>query len=65
MKKNEALILYKTHCSGTTICDNYVDCTLYQQIFLGLMAAEDINFERKIEGTLRAIAESLGVKFKK
>ena len=53
------------HTSSVTIFPkNYDDCTLFQQHFLALMAAEEINLMTGIDTKLKAIADVLGVKFK-
>ena len=64
VKKNEAKILYRTHCNGLRLVDNYRDATLLQQSFLSLMAADDIRFDLKVENYLRALCEAMGIKFK-
>lgn len=38
---------------------------MFQQAFLSIMGAEDINYMNKIDGKLTALCESMGVKFKK
>jgi len=53
------------HTSSVRIFpEHYEDCTVYQQHFLAAMAVHEINWERNIENRLKAIGESLGVKFK-
>ena len=37
---------------------------MFQQTFLNMMAAEDVNHDLKIESYLKALCESMGVKFK-
>ena len=65
VKKNEARILYQSHCDGLRIVDRLSDATILQQTFLGLMAAESINHDLKVESYLRLLCEAMGVKFKK
>ena len=45
--------------------DNLQDATLTQQAFLNIMSVENLTHELKVETYLKAIAEALGVKFKK
>ena len=63
-KKNDGKIIYKTHCQGLRIADNYNEATLFQQTFLSIMAVEDVNHDLKVESYLKALCESMGVKFK-
>ena len=43
----------------------YKDCTLLQQTFFNLMSSYDINYRETLDVKVTAIAEALGVKFKK
>lgn len=45
--------------------DNYNDATLLQQSFFNIMSAKQYSFQQGVDAKLKAIAESLGVKFKK
>lgn len=37
---------------------------MFQQAFLNIMSVEDLNHEIKVESYLKALCESMGVKFK-
>lgn len=37
---------------------------MLQQVFFGLMSAEDINHDNKMEVYLKVLCEAMGVKFK-
>ncbi len=41
------------------------EATMLQQTYLALMAADDINHDRKVEEYLKVLCEAMGVKFKK
>lgn len=64
-KKNEAKILYKSHCEGLKIVDKLTDATMLQHTFLNIMAAESVNHDLKVELYLKVLCEAMGVKFKK
>ena len=64
MKKNEALVLWFTHKNVRIFPSSYEDCTVLQQYYISSMAAYDVNYSKNIDLKLKAIAESMGVKFK-
>ena len=51
------------HRNGARLVDKISDATVYQRYFLGLMAAEDINYRNSIETRLTGIAKGVGVEF--
>lgn len=51
------------HRNGARIVNRICDATVYQRYFLGLMAAEDINYRNSIETRLTGIAKGVGVEF--
>lgn len=51
--------------NGLKIVESYADATLLQQAFLNMMSAKAIGYEQGIDVKLKAIAESMGVKFRK
>jgi hypothetical protein len=63
-KKDDAKIIYKTHCQGLRIAASFNEATMFQQTFLTVMAVDDVSHDLKVETYLKALCESMGVKFK-
>lgn len=63
MKTDAAHILYYQHLAGCRICEKQADLTFKQDLFLSLMAVEDINSERMRNEELEALCKSQGIKF--
>ena len=54
-----------SYVEGLRIVNNLCDATMLQQTFLNMMAAESVSHDLKVETYLKALCESMGVKFKK
>jgi hypothetical protein len=57
--------LYYAHKNGARIIDRFFDATEYQQYWLMLMSARDLNYDDTIDVKLTGIAKGLGIEFKK
>lgn len=65
MKTNEANIIYYQHFAGCKIAKTQADATIEQDVFLQMMAAEDINMIQNRNVEIRSLCKSQGVRFHK
>ena len=59
------MLIYQSHIDGLRIVDRLTDATEYQKYFLWLMAAQQVEYQMKIDNRLVGIAKGVGVEFKK
>lgn len=63
VKTDAAHIIYFEHLAGAKLADTQADLTPKQDIFLSLMAVEDINSMKVRDEEFKALCKSQGVKF--